>query len=60
MIRDRYIADNIAKKFKLDKSQIKRLLPPMGGCIATDEITVNGHLVGYMYRDEPFFENDSG
>lgn len=32
----------------------------MGGCIASDKITVDGQEVGYMYRVEPEFKHDSG
>lgn len=32
----------------------------MGGCIATDKITVDGEPVDYMYRDEPHNDMDSG
>ena len=32
----------------------------MGGCIATDKITVDGLRVGFMYRETPDFETDSG
>ena len=32
----------------------------MGGCIATDKITVDGLQVGFMYRETPDFETDSG
>jgi hypothetical protein len=31
-----------------------------GGCIATDRITVDGARVGYMYREEPTNELDTG
>src|SRR5439155_10155099 len=31
-----------------------------GGCFATDAITVQGRKVGYMYREKPDFEHDSG
>ncbi|UVC08426.1 DUF2185 domain-containing protein [Rhizobium sp. TH2] len=31
-----------------------------GGCIATDRITVDGARVGYMYREEPIDELDTG
>lgn len=48
------------KQFKIAESQIKKLISPMGGCIASDKITVNGLLVGYMCRDKTFFEHDSG
>ena len=30
------------------------------GCLATDKITVDGSKVGYMYRDEPDNDIDSG
>ena len=48
------------KKFKLNASQIKRLTPKIGYCFATDEITVLGEKVGYMYREKPSDANDSG
>ena len=36
------------KNFKLKAEDIKKLVSPMGGCIATDTITVDGLLVQYM------------
>lgn len=48
------------KKYKLDKEDIVELIPPMGGCIATDKITVEGLKVGYMYREESANEADNG
>lgn len=48
------------KKYKLRPEEIKKLIPPIGGCMATDKITVDGELVDYMYREEPDFKNDSG
>lgn len=48
------------KKFKLEASQIVKLINPMGGCYSTDQITVDGFKVGYMYRESPDFEGDSG
>jgi hypothetical protein len=48
------------KIFKLKKGQILNLIDSMGGCMATDMITVDGLPVGYMYREEPDFEFDSG
>jgi len=47
------------KKFKLPASQIKDLIPPMGGCMATDKITVDGLPVKFMYRKKPDYEHDS-
>jgi len=49
-----------AKQFWLKPQQIRPLIPNRGGCIASDRITVDGHLVGYMYRDEPANNLDNG
>lgn len=43
----------IDKAFKLPREAIKELIPPMGGCLATDRIVVDGQEVGYMYREDP-------
>jgi hypothetical protein len=48
------------KKFRLAADQIKQLIPNMGGCFATDHIPVLGKKVGYMYREVPDKEFDSG
>jgi hypothetical protein len=48
------------KKYKLRPEEIKQLIPHIGGCMATDKITVDGELVDYMYREEPDFKDDSG
>jgi hypothetical protein len=48
------------KNFKLKADEFEDLVPPMGGCFATDKITVDGMKVGYMYREEPELEMDSG
>jgi len=48
------------KVFKLSAAQIRRLIPNMGGCYASDRITVDGKPVGYMYREEPDSNIDSG
>ncbi|MBT1702287.1 DUF2185 domain-containing protein [Chryseosolibacter indicus] len=48
------------KKFKINGRDIKQLIQPMGGCMATDKITVEGELVDYMYRETPDFNSDSG
>ena len=48
------------KKFKLQKSQIVALVTSLGSCMATDKITVDGESIGYMYREDPEFEFDSG
>ncbi|MCU0424130.1 MAG: DUF2185 domain-containing protein [Candidatus Kapabacteria bacterium] len=48
------------KQFKLTAEQIKPLAEGYGACFATDKITVEGRNVGFMYREEPDYENDSG
>ena len=48
------------KEFKLNREDIRDIVPNMGGCFATDQITVDGFKVGYMYREEPDEETDSG
>jgi len=48
------------KKFKIAGSGIKPLAEGHGGCMATDMITVEGHKVGYMYREQSDFPEDSG
>lgn len=48
------------KQFALKPDQIKPLAQGRGGCIATDEITVNGRPVGYMVREPTDRPHDSG
>lgn len=48
------------KKFKLSTSEIKELIKPIGSCLASDKITVDGLPVGYMYREEKDISIDSG
>lgn len=48
------------KKFALSKEQIKQLVYGYGGCIASDMITVQGLPVGFMYREKPHNDMDSG
>ena len=48
------------KRFHLTSNQIQNLIEPMGYCIASDRITVDGGKVGYMYREEEDYSNDSG
>jgi len=50
----------MAKKFKLDKTRIRQLIPNIGACFATDRITVEGCKVGFMYREKPDDDVDSG
>ena len=48
------------KKFALAPEKILRLVPAQGYCFATDMITVHGRKVGYMYRESPENDSDSG
>ena len=48
------------RKFKIAGADIKPLAEGHGGCFATDAITVEGRKVGYMYREKPDFDEDSG
>jgi hypothetical protein len=48
------------KKFALPKEQFKQLVYGYGGCIASDMITVQGLPVGFMYRQKPQNNIDSG
>lgn len=51
------MADN---KYKLQVSDVQDLIKPMGYCIASDRITVDGEKVGFMYREDKEDEDDSG
>jgi hypothetical protein len=52
---------NLPKQYKLRADQIKQLVPDnLGGCVATDMITVQGMKVGYMVREKPSKPDDSG
>ena len=50
----------IEKKFKIKANEFVDLVPKMGGCFATDKITVEGIKVGYMYREKSDEKMDSG
>lgn len=51
---------NKRKNFKLKLEYSVRLVSSIGTCLATDKITVEGMPVGFMYRDYPLDEMDSG
>lgn len=46
------------KKFKINGQDIKQLITPIGGCMATDKITVDGEPVEFMYRETPDFKHE--
>lgn len=48
------------KRFRLPEEKIRKLVPKMGKCFATDMITVEGKDVGWMCRVEPVTQDDSG
>ena len=48
------------KAFRLSASEIRQVATGRGSCIASDEITVGGKPVGFMYRQQPDNEHDSG
>ena len=48
------------KNYLLKEEDIKQLIELKGSCIASDTITVEGQKVGYMYRENPSNDTDSG
>lgn len=48
------------KIFLIKEEDIKQLIELKGSCIASDKITIEGQKVGYMYRENPSNETDSG
>ena len=48
------------KNFKIKSDNIKKIIEIKGSCIASDKITVNGLKVGYMYRENPSNDLDTG
>ena len=50
----------MVKSFKLNSDELKSIAVGFGSCIATDHITVTGHKVGYMYREESNDKLDNG
>ena len=48
------------KEYKLKSDEIIKLTELKGGCIASNKITIDGLQIGYMYRENPSNEFDSG
>ena len=48
------------KEYKLKSEEIIKLTELKGGCIASNKITIDGLKIGYMYRENPSNESDSG
>ena len=55
-----HISMSMNKTFIRDNTNIVLLLENCGYCIASDEITTGGKLVGYMYREQAEDDSDSG
>lgn len=45
---------------KEEREKLIGFIPYIGSCMVSDKITVEGELVGFMYREQPDFEADSG
>ena len=50
----------MTKKFILGQDEVKKLIPALGGCVVSNKITLDGLPVGFMYRDHPEENMDSG
>lgn len=50
----------MTKRFALGASDIKPLAEGRGSCVASDRITVAGNGIGFMYREPPDNDLDSG
>jgi hypothetical protein len=48
------------KQFVIDENSIKDLVHGMGYSICSNKITIDGEPVGFMYREEPVDDEDSG
>jgi hypothetical protein len=48
------------KKFQIQSANIKDLVAGLGSCIASNLILMQGRKVGYMYREKPDHDVDSG
>ncbi|HZF33164.1 MAG TPA: DUF2185 domain-containing protein [Candidatus Angelobacter sp.] len=48
------------KKFALAAPDIRSLAPGRGSCFASDRITIDRRPVGFMYREPPDNDVDSG
>ncbi len=50
----------MVKKFRIPDHEIRPLAMGRGYCVASDEITLRGNVVGFMYRETPDDVTDSG
>jgi hypothetical protein len=54
------LGNSSSKRYRLPANAIRPLAEGRGSCIATDHIVVEGKRVGFMYREKPRDEIDSG
>jgi hypothetical protein len=54
------VTSSSGKRYFLPRSAIRPLAEGRGSCIATDHILVDGKRVGFMYRETPRDDVDSG
>jgi hypothetical protein len=50
----------MGKNYRLAARDFKPLATGLGGCVASDMVTVQGQRVGYMFRESPNNPGDSG
>jgi hypothetical protein len=50
----------MSKQFRLTADEIRPIATGYGSCFASDHITVEGRKVGFLYREEPDSEIESG
>jgi len=50
----------VKKVFRIAADAVRPVAEGYGACLASDRITVDGLRVGYLYREEPDFADDSG
>lgn len=50
----------MTKKYLRIDDTLQELVKPMGYCIASDRITIDGAKIGFMYREKREDEDDSG
>ncbi len=50
----------MSKTYALDATEIRALATGYGSCLASDRITIDGQMVGYMYRECGDNDLDSG
>jgi hypothetical protein len=48
------------EQFAISKEQIQQVILSMNGCFMTDKVKAEGRKIGYMYREESDFPEDSG